>query len=230
MHAENAPSTTLLAGEHVAGRGFCDPAHTDVRPGNTARRFGMPSGARPAGAPRACCGSRTESASTSSQCPTGRRSCVPEPVALVGFFGQSRDEVDHSPIVAMERNIVARAARLSRAAGVPQCTAGRVSLGQHGPVLLARVRGRPCARPDAHSRRGERADPLRVAPAPSRLAGGRPARRGRRPARGNALPRLLPRTRPGALSACTLGEPRSDTCPREQEEDQPCPCRPPTSP
>ena len=29
MPAENAPSTTLRAGEHVAGRDFCDPAHTD---------------------------------------------------------------------------------------------------------------------------------------------------------------------------------------------------------
>ena len=29
MHADDAPGTTLRAGEHVAGRDFCDPAHTD---------------------------------------------------------------------------------------------------------------------------------------------------------------------------------------------------------
>jgi hypothetical protein len=32
-----------------------------------------------------------------------------QPVALIGFFGQTREEVDHSAIVALEQEIVARA-------------------------------------------------------------------------------------------------------------------------
>jgi hypothetical protein len=108
VHAEDAPSTNLSAGEHVAGRDFCDPAHTD---GDLATLRGLREAFRSQARRRAASVLRFSD-------PIGEHViAVPDwtalvqtrPVALVGFFGQSRDEVDHSPIVAMERNIVARA-------------------------------------------------------------------------------------------------------------------------
>jgi hypothetical protein len=108
VHAENAPSTTLRADEHVAGRDFCDPAHTE---GDLATLRGLRD------AFRSHAGRRAASVLRFSD-PIGEHVvAVPDwtalartqPVALVGFFGQARDDVDHSPIVAMERNIVARA-------------------------------------------------------------------------------------------------------------------------
>ena len=108
MHAENAPSATLRAGEHVAGRDFCDPAHTDI---DLATLRGLRD------AFRSQAGRHTASVLRFSDGIGEHVVAVPDwtalvrtrPVALVGFFGQSRDEVDHSRIVAMERNIVARA-------------------------------------------------------------------------------------------------------------------------
>ena len=108
MHAENAPRTTLRAGEHVAGRDFCDPAHTDI---DLATLRGLRD------AFRSQAGRHTASVLRFSDGIGEHVVAVPDwtalvrtrPVALVGFFGQSRDEVDHSRIVAMERNIVARA-------------------------------------------------------------------------------------------------------------------------
>jgi hypothetical protein len=108
VHAENAPSTTLRADEHVAGRDFCDPAHTA---GDLATLRGLRD------AFRSQVGRRAASVLRFSDGIGEHVVAVPDwtalartqAVALVGFFGQSRDDVDHSPIVAMERNIVARA-------------------------------------------------------------------------------------------------------------------------
>jgi hypothetical protein len=108
VHAENAPSATLRAGEHVAGRDFCDPAHTDI---DLATLRGLRD------AFRSQAGRRAASVLRFSDGIGEHVVAVPDwtalvrtrPVALVGFFGQSRDKVDHSRIVAMERNIVARA-------------------------------------------------------------------------------------------------------------------------
>ena len=108
MPAENAPSTTLRAGEHVAGRDFCDPAHTDDDL-TTLRAL--------RDAFRSQAGRHAASVLRFSDAIGEHVVAVPDwtalvqtrPVALVGFFGQSRDDVDHSRVVAMERNIVARA-------------------------------------------------------------------------------------------------------------------------
>ena len=54
------------------------------------------------------------------------------PVALVGFFGQSRDDVDHSRDRRDGAQHRRSGRRFSRPAGVPQRTTGRVPLGQHG--------------------------------------------------------------------------------------------------
>ena len=108
MHAENAPSATLRAGEHVAGRDFCDPAHTgdDLV---TLRRlrdaFRSQAGRRAASVLRFSDGIGEHVVAV----PDWTALVRTRPVALVGFFGQSRDDVDHSPIVALERNIVSRA-------------------------------------------------------------------------------------------------------------------------
>jgi hypothetical protein len=108
VHAENAPSTTLRAGEHVAGRDFCDPAHTVA---DLATLRGLRS------AFRSQAGRHAGSVLRFSDGIGEHVVAVPDwtalvrtqPVAVVGFFGQSREDVDHSPIVAMERNIVSRA-------------------------------------------------------------------------------------------------------------------------
>jgi hypothetical protein len=108
VHPEIAPSTTLRAGEHVAGRDFCDPAHTE---GDLATLRGLRD------AFRSQAGRRAASVLRFSDGIGEHVVAVPDwtalartrPVAIVGFFGQSREDVDHSPIVAMERNIVARA-------------------------------------------------------------------------------------------------------------------------
>ena len=108
MPAENAPSTTLRAGEHFAGREFCDPAHTD---GDLTTLRALRD------AFRSQAGRHAASVLRFSDAIGEHVVAVPDwtalvqtrPVALVGFFGQSRDDVDHSRIVVMERNIVARA-------------------------------------------------------------------------------------------------------------------------
>lgn len=108
MPAENAPSTTLRAGEHVAGRDFCDPAHTD---GDLTTLRALRD------AFRSQAGRHAASVLRFSDAIGEHVVAVPDwtalvqtrPVALVGFFGQSRDDVDHSRSVVMERNIVARA-------------------------------------------------------------------------------------------------------------------------
>jgi hypothetical protein len=107
----STPSSPLALGadEPVPGRGFCDPAHT-------AGDLGTLTELREALTRRAGRG-RTEVAHftdgigehTVAVPDWGALECR-RPVALVGFFGQTREHVDHGPIVALEHRIVARAA------------------------------------------------------------------------------------------------------------------------
>ena len=108
MTSASPPTLALGADEHVPGRGFCDPAHTagDVRT-LTALRDAI---RRQAGHRRRTILRFTDD--MGEHCvavPDWDVLARPEPVAVVGFFGQSRQHIDHSPIVAMEQHIVARA-------------------------------------------------------------------------------------------------------------------------
>ena len=109
MTSASPPTLALSADEHVPGRGFCDPAHTAGDVGTlTALRGAV---RRQAGHRRTTILSFTDD--IGEHCvavPDWDALARAEPVALVGFFGQSREHVDHSPIVAMEHQIVARAA------------------------------------------------------------------------------------------------------------------------
>jgi hypothetical protein len=109
MNSASTPTLALGADEHVPGRGFCDPAHTALDVATlSALRDAVK---RQAGNRCATVLSFTDE--IGEHCvvvPDWGALARPEPVALVGFFGQSREQVDHSPIVTMEHQIVARAA------------------------------------------------------------------------------------------------------------------------
>lgn len=99
----------LQADQTVAGRGFSDPDHT-------ARDAAALAGLRVALA-RAAAGPRAAELRFADD--IGRHCvAVPDwsaletsrPVAIVGFFGQARDDVDHAAIVELESAIVTRAA------------------------------------------------------------------------------------------------------------------------
>jgi hypothetical protein len=108
MFAAEAPYVSLEADQRVAGREFCDPHHTE-------RDVTTLSQLRTALA-RAARAGRTETLRFADDIgvhhlvvPDWAALESPLPVALVGFFGQAREEVDHSAIVALEEAIVARA-------------------------------------------------------------------------------------------------------------------------
>lgn len=109
MGAAATPCTDLGADEHVAGRAFCDPAHTRRdRATLTRLRDALK---RQAGAGHA---SVLQFADEIGEhvvaVPAWEALARSQPVAVVGFFGQSRERVDHSPILEIEQEIVARAA------------------------------------------------------------------------------------------------------------------------
>jgi hypothetical protein len=109
LGAAATPCTDLGADEHVAGRAFCDPAHTR-RDRATLTRL-REAVKRQAGAGHA---SVLQFADEIGEhvvaVPDWEALARSQPVAVVGFFGQSRERVDHSPILEMEQEIVARAA------------------------------------------------------------------------------------------------------------------------
>jgi hypothetical protein len=108
MNSASPPTLALGADEHVPGRGFCDPAHTS---GDVAMLTALRDAVRrQAGNRRATVLSFSDE--IGEHCvavPDWDALARREPVALVGFFGQSRELVDHSPIIAMEHQIVSRA-------------------------------------------------------------------------------------------------------------------------
>ena len=104
-----SPPQTLRADELVAGRSFCDPVHTH---GDLATLESLRRVLRHAAAGRRS--SRVELADEIG----AHTLVVPDwaaleaagDVTLIGFFGQARDDVDHAAIVALEEDIIARAA------------------------------------------------------------------------------------------------------------------------
>jgi hypothetical protein len=107
--AASIPCTDLGAHARVAGRAFCDPSHTS-RDRATLERL-REAVKRQAGTGR---GSVLQFADEIGEhfvaVPDWDALARPQPVAVVGFFGQSRERVDHAPILEIEHEIVARAA------------------------------------------------------------------------------------------------------------------------
>ena len=102
---------TLGADEQIAGRVFCDPAHTprDVAVLALLR----------AAMQRAAGGRRAPELRFADAVgvhhlavPDWEALAARRPDAVVGFFGQARAGVDHAPIIAIEKDIVARAAEV----------------------------------------------------------------------------------------------------------------------
>jgi hypothetical protein len=109
MSSAPPPPLALGTDQPVPGRGFCDPAHTAGDLGVLAalrHALRRRAGRGRAGAARFSDDIGKHSVTVPDWEALGR----PLPVALVGFFGQSREHVNHSPIVALEHRIVARAA------------------------------------------------------------------------------------------------------------------------
>jgi hypothetical protein len=103
---------TLRADERVAGRPFSDAGHT-ARDRATLGRLQI--------ALKGAAGGRRASELRFADAVGVHYVAVPDwdaleerrPVAVVGFFGQARPRVDHGPILALEEDIVARAAAVS---------------------------------------------------------------------------------------------------------------------
>jgi hypothetical protein len=107
MRAES-PRQPLRADQRIAGRSFSDPCHTErdlatlTRLRDSLRRV---AGGGRAGALRFA----DEIGVHHVVVPDWEALEARQPVALIGFFGQAREDVDHSAIVALEDDIVSRA-------------------------------------------------------------------------------------------------------------------------
>jgi hypothetical protein len=104
-----SPCVSLLADQRVAGRAFSDPGHTEHDLATLTRlRHALA---------RVAADRRSSTLRFADEVGT-HHIVVPDwaalesrqPVALIGFFGQARADVDHSAIVALEDDIVGRAA------------------------------------------------------------------------------------------------------------------------
>jgi hypothetical protein len=132
MRAAEPPCVPLRADERVAGRAFCDPDRTAGDLVTLARLRDTLT--RAAGRRRANVLQVTDETGV-------HRLAVPDwaalrssqPAALIGFFGQARDEVDHAAIVALERDIVARAASFP---GLLAYHNARLANGQWGNLVV----------------------------------------------------------------------------------------------
>jgi hypothetical protein len=102
---------SLGASERVEGRAFCDPVHTRDDGAILARlRRSLAEAAR---GPRAAELRFADTAGVHHLVvPDWDALAERRPIAIVGFFGQARPEVDHAPIIALEEAIVARASEL----------------------------------------------------------------------------------------------------------------------
>jgi hypothetical protein len=109
MRAADHAHVRLQADQRVSGRAFSDPAHTE--------RDAATLGQLRRALSRAAAGPRAAALRFADD--IGRHQvAVPDwdalersrPVAMVGFFGQARDDVDHAAIIDLEDDIVARAA------------------------------------------------------------------------------------------------------------------------
>ena len=107
--ATDPPCTPLRADQRVDGRAFCDPLHSSADLAVL--------GALRASLAREVGGGRSGTLHFTDDVGV-HHVVVPDPAALagtaaaaiVGFFGQARDDVDHAPILALEGAIVVRAA------------------------------------------------------------------------------------------------------------------------
>jgi hypothetical protein len=161
--AERAP-LRLQADQAVDGRGFSDPAHT-ARDGATLAQLRVAL-ARAAAGPRAAVLDFADD--IGEHCvavPDWRALETVRPVAVVGFFGQARDGVDHTAIVDLEHDIVARAAAFP---GLLAYHNAKLATGQWGnlvvfatPAHTARVTGDP-AHADALARTPQHYASLRL--------------------------------------------------------------------
>jgi hypothetical protein len=103
-----SPCLPLRADERVAGRTFSDAGHTERDLATLTRLRDV--------LRRAAGGRRSSALRFGDEIgvhhvvvPDWAALETPQPVALIGFFGQAREDVDHSAIVALEHDIVARA-------------------------------------------------------------------------------------------------------------------------
>ena len=109
MGATAIPRMDLGADERVAGRAFCDPTHT-IRDRDTLTRLREALKRRAENDRGSALQFADEIGEHFVAVPDWDVLARPQPVAVVGFFGQSRKRVDHAPIVEIEHEIVARAA------------------------------------------------------------------------------------------------------------------------
>jgi hypothetical protein len=122
----------LQADQTVAGRGFSDPVHT-ARDGATLTQLRVAL-ARAAAGPRATVLRFADDIGEHRiAVPDWRALETLRPVAIVGFFGQARDDVDHGAIVALEHDIVARAAAFP---GLLAYHNARLADGQWGNLVV----------------------------------------------------------------------------------------------
>jgi hypothetical protein len=103
------PCTDLGTDERIAGRAFCDPSHTS-RDRATLTRLREAVKRQADNGRRSVLQFADEIGEHFVAVPDWDALARPQPVAVIGFFGQSRERVDHAPIVEIEHEIVARAA------------------------------------------------------------------------------------------------------------------------
>jgi hypothetical protein len=132
MPAEQSRTARLGKDERIAGRAFSDPAHT----GRDLVTLGL----LRAALRRAAIDQRARVLRFADD--VGEHTVsVPDwaalesrrPIAVIGFFGQAREEVDHAAIVALEHQIVARASTFP---GLLAYHNARLRSGEWGNMVL----------------------------------------------------------------------------------------------
>jgi hypothetical protein len=132
MHAAEPPSVPLRADVRVAGRAFCDPDRTEGDLVTLAQL--RDTLARAAGSRRANVLQVVDEIGVHQLAvPDWAALERSQPAALIGFFGQARAEVDHAAIVALERDIIARASTFP---GLLAYHNARLANGQWGNLVL----------------------------------------------------------------------------------------------
>jgi hypothetical protein len=108
MASPDRPPVRLQGDQLVAGRAFTDPVLTgdDCATLGTLRAMLKRVADGPRGHPRRLA---DELGRHHVVVPDWTALASAQPVAMVGFFGQAREDVDHAGIIALEHNIIGRA-------------------------------------------------------------------------------------------------------------------------
>jgi hypothetical protein len=131
MSVPEPPCIALAADERIAGRAFSDPDHS----GRDLATLTQLRGALKRAASRPCAGMvrfADEVGVHHLVVPDWEALALVRPVALIGFFGQAREDIDHAPIVALEDDIVTRAAAFP---GLLAYHNARLTSGQWGNLV-----------------------------------------------------------------------------------------------